>query len=142
MLAPNPILIWPTSKRMRAMTNLERFTKAYIDMLYFVSTGNDEEDLPYDIELDPDCRLDIEADCRSFWRRFGCYVLVDGACNSGHDPVTHAGADFFLTRNGHGAGFWDGDWSTLYSVILDEGATSYGSAHPYAGDDGIMYIGE
>lgn len=48
------------------------------------------------------------------------------------------GYDFYLTRNGHGAGFWDrglgelGDWLTGI-------AKPYGAASVYVGDDGSLY---
>jgi len=50
-----------------------------------------------------------------------------------------AGHDFWLTRNGHGAGFWDrglghdGD-------LLSEAARVYGSCDLYVGDDDRLYF--
>ena len=34
------------------------------------------------------------------------------------------GHDFWLTRNGHGAGFWDGDWDTEEDPELGEKITA------------------
>ena len=34
-------------------------------------------------------------------------AFLDGLTD---DELARAGTDFWLTRNGHGAGFWDGDW--------------------------------
>lgn len=48
------------------------------------------------------------------------------------------GYDFYLTRNGHGCGFWDhglgevGKWLTGI-------AKPYGEASAYVGDDGILH---
>jgi hypothetical protein len=92
------------------MTDLERFTLGTIEALYFTNTG----------DLDPETKLDLEADCRSFWHRFGCYVPYE----QGQSPE-QAGRDFWLTRNGHGSGFWDGDWPT-YGQMLTNAAESYG----------------
>ncbi len=36
------------------------------------------------------------------------------------------GHDFWLTRNGHGAGFWDGAWTEPYATELTDFAHSYG----------------
>ena len=47
------------------------------------------------------------------------------------------GHDFWLTRNGHGAGFWDGDWKNGYA--LTEAAKSFGGIDLYVGDDGKIY---
>lgn len=47
-----------------------------------------------------------------------------------------AGADFWLTRNRHGAGFWDGDWPKDDAKILTDGAHAYGESELYVDDDG------
>lgn len=49
-----------------------------------------------------------------------------------------AGADFWLTRNGHGAGFWDGDWGELGDK-LTQTAEQFGEICLYVGDDGLIY---
>lgn len=48
--------------------------------------------------------------------------------------------DFFLTRNGHGAGFWDGGWPEAEGKILTAVANSFGESQPYVGDDGLIYF--
>ena len=106
------------------------FTEACIEALYFTDTGDDEQP-ESDAELDEDCRLNLEADCRSFWHRFGCYV-----CAEPDGPtIDRAGHDFWLTRNGHGAGFWDGDWPQ-YGELLTKAAEGYGEFNPeWSNDD-------
>ena len=37
-----------------------------------------------------------------------------------------AGHDFWLTRNGHGAGFWDGDWQEPAAAALTAAAHAFG----------------
>lgn len=55
-----------------------------------------------------------------------------------HWDADQFGHDFWLTRNGHGAGFWDrgkgelGDWLTAL-------VKPYGSQDLYVGDDGRVY---
>lgn len=56
----------------------------------------------------------------------------------GMDPE-QAGHDFWLTRNGHGAGFWDrglGDRGER----LSKAATVYGESCLYVGDDGDLHV--
>ena len=108
------------------MTDLENFTNAYIEALYFTDTGDDEQP-PSDLELSDDCRADIEADCRSFWRRFGCYVTTDVCRAAFADPVSQAGCDFHMTRNGHGVGFWEDEWPEAYRDLLTGASENYGS---------------
>jgi hypothetical protein len=54
-----------------------------------------------------------------------------------------AGHDFWLTRNGHGAGFWDRNYnpSPLYYACqnLSGAAKAWGEASLYVGDDGLLY---
>lgn len=57
------------------------------------------------------------------------------------DPWNQVAHDFILTRNHHGAGFWDGDWAEPWGERLSELAHSYGELHCVVGDDGwIHYI--
>lgn len=50
------------------------------------------------------------------------------------------GHDIWLTRNGHGAGFWDGDWPEPDATTLDNLAKELGQADLYLGDDGFLYF--
>ena len=56
------------------------------------------------------------------------------------DDLGQAGHDFFLTRNGHGAGFWDGDWPEEAGKRLTVAAKKFGESEPYVGDDDRLYI--
>ena len=47
-----------------------------------------------------------------------------------------AGHDLWLTRNGHGAGFWDGDWPEPAATVLTDAAHALGSVYLYVGDNG------
>jgi hypothetical protein len=50
------------------------------------------------------------------------------------------GHDLLLTRNGHGAGFWDGDYEDNDGEILTEISKTFRELHPYVGDDGKVYV--
>lgn len=49
-----------------------------------------------------------------------------------------AGHDFWLTRNGHGAGFWDRGLGAL-GERLTQAAEVYSSVDLYVSDDGLIY---
>ena len=49
------------------------------------------------------------------------------------------GHDFWLTRNGHGAGFWDRGLGALGSE-LSEAARSFGTVDVYEGGDNWLYF--
>ncbi|QNP78372.1 hypothetical protein [Agrobacterium tumefaciens] len=50
-----------------------------------------------------------------------------------------AGHDFWLTRCGHGAGFWDGDWPEPAASVLTTASEEFGNVDLYVGDDGQIY---
>ena len=119
-------------------TDLQKFTDAYLEALFFAEVGGDSE-IPDDAELSEETQLNIEAECRSFWRRFGCYINTETCQNAFNDTVKQAGHDFYLTRNGHGVGFWETEWPKPYRDMLTKGAESYGPMEIYLGDDGLIY---
>ena len=54
-----------------------------------------------------------------------------------------AGIDFWLTRNHHGAGFWDGDWDHLDGTgeaakRLTDSAHSFGEANCFIDSEGVF----
>lgn len=50
------------------------------------------------------------------------------------------GHDFWLTRCGHGAGFWDGDYEEEDGEALTKISKEFGNKEPYIGDDGKVYL--
>lgn len=57
---------------------------------------------------------------------------------AGIDPG-QAGHDFWLTRNGHGAGFWDRGLGDVGNQLTDA-CRPYGESYLYIGDDGLVYV--
>lgn len=51
-----------------------------------------------------------------------------------------AGHDLWLTRAGHGAGYWDGDLPAALGERLTEAAKAVGEQWPEIGDDGLIYV--
>lgn len=54
------------------------------------------------------------------------------------EAVTQLAHDFWLTRNGHGAGFWDRGLGTL-GDLLTSACRPYGEYNLYVGDDGKIH---
>lgn len=64
--------------------------------------------------------------------------FVDNLADFVNDEVNdakHAGRDFHFTRNGHGCGFWDGDWPTDVGQRLTESAKVYSSCELFGTRD-------
>jgi len=115
------------------MTNLDTFMQAYYEAIYFTDTGEDDQP-PTGAELAPEAKKDSEADCAAFYLKSGLEAIY------GKGAIRQAGIDFWLTRNGHGAGFWDGDWHEPMASQMTALSESFGDVHTYLGDDGLIYI--
>lgn len=127
--------------------SLKLFTNAYIESALWSSM--DDDDVPLDrnygvedIALETLVRM--QADCRAFVEanEDAIVAAIDSGqvrCGPDFEEYGHAGHDFWLTRNGHGAGFWDGDWPEPWADLLDKAAKAAGECDLYVGDDGRIY---
>lgn len=109
-------------------------------------SGGDYLDLNYDeSDLSEALRATMKADCAAFYAANGEHIHCDGAPLSNEDmgiakrEADMAGHDFWLTRCGHGAGFWDGDWPEPAATALTEASKAFGEVDLYLGDDGEIY---
>lgn len=111
--------------------SLDHFTAAYIECALWSSV--DDKEVPLDDNYDwanisEETLNQMIADCKAFQDENFSFIQSD---------LAGAGHDFWLTRNGHGAGFWDGDWKN--GDILTAASKIYGSVDLYIGDDGQIY---
>jgi hypothetical protein len=107
--------------------------RAYIDAALFFSTDEDDRALyeSYGVEdIAPETFAKMKEDCADFEMHLSELV---------GDDLEQAGHDFWLTRNRHGAGFWDGDWPEEHERALTDRALSYGGFDLYVGDDGLLH---
>lgn len=83
----------------------------------------------------------MRADVADFLEGAPNDALEFWAAEHGDGAIGH---DFWLTRNGHGSGFWDrwagGTRGDAYGQVLAEMARPYGESHVYAGDDELLYV--
>lgn len=84
---------------------------------------------------------DVEReDADTFWDTLG-YVIMAIDCGAYSRNSVHsagqAGHDFALTRNHHGAGFWDRGLGRIGDMLTDE-AHAYGSHYIAISDDGTV----
>jgi hypothetical protein len=128
------------------MTTLDRFTQAYIEAALWSSTGDNGEplDSSYGVEdIAEETLTKIAADCERFQAENADALAEDYRVQSraahGCTVEESAGHDFWLTRCGHGAGFWDGDWQEPAATKLDQSSKRFGNVDLYVGDDGKIY---
>ena len=86
-------------------------------------------------ELDEDCKREAIIDALAFYNR--AWGLI------GEDAIEQAGHDFWLSRNGHGTGFWDRD-PALYggeynAKRLQKWAESFGEVTPFDENGTCLY---
>jgi len=112
---------------------VDKFTTAYIEALFFTDTG-DTEQPSADADLSDEAMQKCIDDCKTFQEKHAD-LLAEAYEKTGNDEA-RSGHDFWLTRNGHGAGFWDGDWPGVYGDKLTEASKVYGEVWTTAGDDG------
>lgn len=85
---------------------MDKFTQGYIQCALWASTDDEGEPLDSgEHELSDEARTQMAAECKEFQE--ANRTLLDEARDDCHRPDDYLGHDFWLTRNGHGAGFWD-----------------------------------
>ena len=115
------------------------FVRGFIEALFWVETspawdsddwfsvecraaqegGTADGNIPGDVgycDLHPDSLAAIRADCDA-WRAANAKTLA-AAYATGYTE-NQAGIDYYLTRNGHGAGFWDRGLGDVGETLSD-----------------------
>lgn len=116
---------------------LDKFTIQYIETALWATSDIDDDGHEFNFQ-DKFCIDDIfsdslkamKEDCEEFQKQAKGFIEKNPSL---------AGHDFWLTRNGHGAGFWDGDWDN--GDILTEICKKFPECYLYVGDDGKVYCG-
>ncbi len=103
----------------------------YLEPIWDSLDGEDWEEFEEEIEkeLDKDTLQELKTDCEDFF--LAAFSLVS-------PDFYRAGSDFHLTRNRHGAGFWDGYWKA--GKQLTELSHPYGTCELIQAGDGSFYV--
>lgn len=119
---------------------MDKFLASYIETALWSSTDDDGKPLDSaeysDIKLADETLSRFTADCAKFEDAAIAILNAADYC-SGDFPIAH---DFWLTRNGHGAGFWEGDYPEPIASQLTTLAKGFGECNLYIGDDGKLYV--
>jgi hypothetical protein len=127
------------------MPTLDGFTRAYIEAALWSSGVDDGDalDANYSMEdIAPETLATMIADCERFQVECDAELIASNMtpeCNARYATHEIAGHDFWLTRCGHGSGFWDGDWIEPAATKLTDSAHAFGNVDLYIGDDGMVY---
>lgn len=122
-------------------SSLRAFTRGYVACALWVGLDSEADPATAD-DLDATALETLTRDAADFYAsnrellvqacttRNGGLVTIDGMEQMGHD--------FWLTRNRHGAGYWDRGLGEVGQSLTDM-AHPYGEASLYWGDDGRVY---
>jgi hypothetical protein len=123
---------------------MDNFTKAYIEAALWSSTDDADEPLDKNYSADdlaPETLATMQADCARFQTEQAEWLAEDHRTYDGRNYTVEesAGHDFWLTRCGHGAGFWDGNWNEPAATKLTDAARAFGEVDLYVGDNRKVY---
>lgn len=109
---------------------MDRFTRAYLECALWAALDDDGRPLAGTVaDFTASAVAAAEADCLDFQAHLADII-------KGREE--QAGQDFFLTRNRHGAGFWDGDWPEAAGRLLTESAHVYGTQDVIVTEEGLQ----
>lgn len=120
---------------MATRNGLNAFIEAYIECALWSSTHWDEDGNmlgcldDYCAEFSPELMAETVKDCTNFFEAHR-HLWAD---ERDYDDAS-AGHDFWLTRNGHGAGFWDRG--------IEHGDEMSAACRPYGGVDLVLELDE
>ncbi len=109
---------------------LEAFLEAYTECALWSSTDDDGEGLE-GLDVAPETHDAFAEDCEAF--------VASEWNDLQHLDAGQSGHDFWLTRNGHGAGFWDRGLGEL-GERLTKASKVWGGVDLYVGDDGEVHV--
>ncbi|CAB4240934.1 hypothetical protein UFOVP56_36 [uncultured Caudovirales phage] len=115
--------------------NIDEITRHYAAAALWSSVDDNDDPLDenYDLsDIDPDTLAAMRADCAAFVA-LADPLLIEKGLNS-----AKIGHDFWLTRNGHGVGFWDRGLGEVGDKLTEIGERFKG-VDLYVGDDGRLY---
>ena len=120
---------------------MDDFTTAYIKCSLWASNdestpeGGKPMDETYTPEhISPEALVVMETDCKKFQAE-----NAEDICKAkGGKDLALAGHLFWLNRNGHGCGFWDGGWEEEAGERLSKASEAFGECNLYV-SDGLIY---
>ena len=88
-------------------------------------------------DIHPDSLKKMYDDCVKFVTQNHHLIKPENCIDDNY--WTQAGYDFWLTRNHHGCGFWDGDWTEEIGKELTKSSHAFSDCDLYVGDDGKIH---
>lgn len=129
---------------------VEKILVGYLDAVVFTGVEHDlpeGSDFSGDMEFSEGARSEAHKACEKFYLAagadLGAFVdLYPSRVSAEHDPWEAIGHDLWLTRNGHGVGFWDRNMGRVGQRLaaLCGYGKPFGPVDAYLGDDELVYF--
>jgi hypothetical protein len=135
---PQFILDTGNAAQTAAFNALDSFTQGYVTCALWADCNGDQFERDSEAtfaELAPETLATMVADCAAFQAKAGVELDLYALLPRNREDAGH---DFWLSRNGHGTGFWDRGHGKL-GDSLHSIAKYYGEVSLYLGDDGLIY---
>lgn len=119
----------------------DEFTDAFLEAALWASYDDNEQELDknYSVDdFDPASLEQMKDDAAAFLEMN--YDLLERASRFDQKTFREMGVDFWLTMNGHGAGFWDGDYPQTGDEITAVIKKDWPEQDLYVGDDDRIYV--
>lgn len=128
-----------TPENAATFNTLDTFTQAYVEAMFWTDCNEDSDGMALATfaELAPEALDRIKADCAAF-QAANASLLALAYATPGYGDESQAGHDYWLTRNGHGVGFWDRDIGDLGDQLSE--ACGHSTVYLHRGDDGLIYL--
>lgn len=114
---------------------IENILSSYVEAALWTSSDDNDETLDstyYWEDFAPETQGAMREDVQRFIDQAGT-LLIEAELSE-----SQIGHDFWLTRNGHGAGFWDRNLGEIGDKLSDI-CRNLGEAYLYIGDDGQIH---
>lgn len=132
------------------MTDLDSFVGGYVTCMLWAETDESSSagGVPLDknynaADISPETMKKIRDDCAKFLKMAGELINEDNFVGymEENNLFGYAGHDFWLTRNHHGSGFWDGDWEEAVGKQLTRIAHYFPEVSVYVGSYDMIFGG-
>lgn len=142
-----PQFVMNKGTRAREFDALDSFTRGYIEAIFFTECTSERPEIEFCnfVDLAPKTLARIMRDCVEFQDSLPRDGHGRTALDLAYDYATvdydahRAGVDFWFTRCGHGAGFWDRKLGEIGDE-LSEAAHAAGELDLCLGDDEKLYL--
>jgi hypothetical protein len=120
------------AQHVSTIAGLDSFTRDYLEAVEWLLDEEIDRDTVKGFA--PDAVALATADCDAFQQ-------ANAADLEGYQSATgySGGVDLWLTRNRHGAGFWDRELGEIGKRLTDA-AHALGERDSYLGDDGFIHL--